>query len=166
MPISESQKLTYAGIYTLKKLDLKPADGGVQIPVLLDGIYSPLEPVVEQLVMQGLLQIDRKAQRYSLTRAGSAHLGGLIDEAEAIIDEFDEWETADMVAELRARNLDPLRARFLWGWYQGEFDDVVLFQQRRGVDPVEHEWPLYVTSDEFYNDLERDLDDDGDDEAN
>jgi hypothetical protein len=63
-------------------------------------------------------------------------------------------------------DLDPLRARFLWGWYQGEFDDVVLFQQRRGADPVEYEWPLYVTSDDFYNELERDLDgDDEEDEA-
>lgn len=164
MTISDPQKLTYAGIYVLKKLDIKPADGGVQIPVLLDGIYSPLEPVLEQLVISGLLQIDRKSQRYTLTKAGTAHIAGLIDEAETLIDEFDEWETADMVAELRARNLDPLRARFLWGWYQGEFDDVVLFQQRRGADPVEYEWPLYITSDAFYDDLQRDLDGDSDDD--
>jgi hypothetical protein len=164
MPISDDQKQTYAGIYVLKKLDLKPADGGLELPVLLDGIYSPLESVLERLVIQGHLQIDRKKQRYTITKSGYNYISELIDEAEAVIDEFDEWEVADMVAELHARNLDPLRARFLWGWYQGEFDDLVLYQQRRGVDPVEYEWPLYVTSDAFYADLERDFEDDGEDE--
>lgn len=88
-------------------------------------------------MMQGHLAIDRKTQRYSITKAGYRHIGALIDEAETIIDEFDDWETVDMVAELRARNLDPLRARFLWGWYQGEFDDLVQFQERRGISPVD-----------------------------
>ena len=164
MPVTPEQILTYAGIFVLKKMDLKPADGGLQMPVILDAQLAPLEDVLERLVLQNRLEIDRKRQRYALTKVGVAYIGSLIDEAEAIIHEFEEWETADMVAELRARNLDPLRARFLWGWYQGEFDDLVVFQQRRGLDPVEYEWPAFLVSDAFYEDLERDLQDAGDDD--
>ena len=47
--------------------------------------------------------------------------------------------------------------RFLWGWYQGEFDDVELFQRRRGFVEVEPEWPLFITGDDFYENLELDL---------
>jgi hypothetical protein len=159
--VTHEQMLTYAGIYVLKKMDLKPADGGITLPVIMDALHSPLEEVVERLVMQGHLAIDRKAQRYSITKAGYRHIGALIDEAETIIDEFDDWETVDMVAELRSRNLDPLRARFLWGWYQGEFDDLQLFQERRGVSPIEPDWPAFVTSDEFYANLALDLEGDG-----
>ncbi len=168
MAVTHEQKLSYAGIYVLKKMDLKPADGGLTIPVIMDALHSPLEEVVERLVMQGHLAIDRKSQRYTITKPGYRHIGALIDEAESIIDEFDDWETVDMVAELRARNLDPLRARFLWGWYQGEFDDLVQFQERRGISPVEPDWPAFLTSDEFYANLDLDLvggGDDDDDEA-
>ncbi len=168
MAVTHEQKLSYAGIYVLKKMDLKPADGGIALPVIMDALLSPLEEAVERLVMQGHLAIDRKTQRYSITKAGYRHIGALIDEAETIIDEFDDWETVDMVAELRARNLDPLRARFLWGWYQGEFDDLLQFQERRGISPVEPDWPAFLISDEFYANLELDLvggggDDDDDD---
>lgn len=159
MSVTHEQKLTYAGIYALKKMDLKPADGGISMPVVLDAALSPLEEALERLVMQGYLEIDRKAQRYKITKLGLKYIGGLIDEAEAIIDEFDEWETADMVAELERRNLDPLRARFLWGWYQDEFDDLVQFQQRRGIDPVEPDWAAVVTGDSFYDNLTLDLTD-------
>ena len=57
-----------------------------------------------------------------------------------------------------SRNLDVFRARFLWGWYSGEFDDLVLFQQRRGVSPVEQFWAFYLTGDDFYRELARDTD--------
>ncbi len=157
MAVTHEQKLSYAGIYVLKKMDLKPADGGVALPVIMDAFHSPLEETAERLVMQGHLAIDRKTQRYTITKLGYRHIGTLIDEAESIIDEFNDWETVDMVAELRARNLDPLRARFLWGWYEGEFDDLVVFQERRGISPVEPDWPAFITSDEFYANLDLDL---------
>lgn len=157
MSVAHSQKLVYAGIYVLKKMDLRPVDGGVQIPVLLDAEYAPLEEVLERLQLDGYVEIDRRSQRYRLTKRGVAYLGALIDEAEGYVDEFDEREVADIVDELQARNLDPLRVRFLWGWYQGEFDDVELFQRRRGFVEVEPEWPLFVTSDVFYENLELDL---------
>lgn len=160
MAISHEQKLTYAGIYILKKLDLKPAEGGIQIRV--PDAHGPIEEVLERLVMDGHLEIDRKSQSYKLTKRGYAYIGELIDEAEGYIDEFDEEEVADVVGELRARNLDPLRVRFLWGWYQGEFDDLVLFQQRRGFAEVETDWTLVLVGDDFYDNLALDL---GDDEA-
>ena len=159
MSLTPEQSLTYAGILVLKKMDLKPADGGLVMPVILDAELAPLEDVLERLVMQGRIEIDRKRQRYALTKSGVQYIGGLIGEAEAIIDEFDDWETIDMVAELRARNLDPLRARFLWGWYQGEFDDLVQFQERRGIEPIEYAWPHFITSPAFYDNLALDLED-------
>ena len=64
-----------------------------------------------------------------------------------------------MIAQLKGRNLDPYRARFLWGWYDGEFDDLVLYQERRGAKPVERLWAYYLMSDAFWNDLERELED-------
>lgn len=164
MPVSHPHKLVYAGIYVLKKMDLKPADGGIRVPALLDSSYSPLEEVMERLQLDGYVEIDRKSQSYRLTKRGSAYIGSLIDEAEGYVDEFDEQEVADVVDELRARNLDPLRVRFLWGWYQGEFDDVEQFQRRRGFIEVEPEWPAFVTGDDFYENLELDLG--GDDEGN
>lgn len=157
MAITHAQKLTYAAIYVLKKLDLKPEEGGIRLPALLDGIYAPLEEAVDKLTVDGLVELDRKSQSYKLTKRGSAYIGTLIDEAEGYIDEFDEVEIADVVDELRGRNIDPLRVRFLWGWYQGEFDDVALFQQRRGFVEVEPEWPLFILSDDFYENLELDV---------
>ena len=50
-----------------------------------------------------------------------------------------------------------MRARFLWGWYEGEFDDLVAFQERRGVTPVERMWAFYLTSDAFWDELAKDI---------
>ena len=84
-------------------------------------------------------------------------LATLIDEATDLIDEFDDDELPEVVAELRRRNLDPLRARFLWGWYDGEFDDLLEFQRQRGVAEPQPLWAYYLTDDEFYAELARDL---------
>lgn len=155
--ITEDQKLTYAGIYLLKLLDLAPEDGGIEISVVLPHELQPLEPALDRLLFEGLIEIDRKKGRYRLTQRGTDYVGLLIDETEALIDELDELPAAEVVEILRSRNLDPLRIRFLWGWYQGELDDLVTFQQRRGADPVERDWALYLLSDELYEDLARDL---------
>ena len=157
--VTDDQRLTYAGIYVLKKMDLKPADGGIKMPVVLDSMQAALEEVLERLVMQGHLEIDRKARSYRITKAGYKYIGALIDEAEAIIDEFDECGDRRDGRRAAARNLDPLRARFLWGWYQDEFDDLVQFQERRGIDPVEPYWANFVVSSEFYENLALDLED-------
>jgi hypothetical protein len=158
-PITEEQKQSLVGLWLMKKLDLKPADGGMELPVVLPGDLSPLDEYLQQLAVEDYLAINQKKGRYELTKKGLAYLGHAIDEAQEMVDELDELETAEAVAELRARNLDLLRARFLWGWYEGELDDLVLFQERRGVQPVERMWAFYLTSDEFFRELARDFSD-------
>lgn len=154
--VSREQKLVYAGIYVLKKMDLKPADGGIEMPLVLPSEMSPLEDVLQELVNADLVEVNRRKARFEITKKGLAYLGEIIDEAEALVDEFDDESLEDAVAELRRRNVDVLRARFLWGWYDGELDDLVLFQQRRGATPVEPWWADYLMSDAFYDALRRD----------
>ncbi|HEX2687873.1 MAG TPA: hypothetical protein VHN14_14700 [Kofleriaceae bacterium] len=155
--ITDDEKQTYVGLYLLKKLDLRPEDGGMSLPVVLPSELSPLDDVLQQLAVEGHVVINPKKARWDLTKQGIAYLGEHIDEAADLIDEFDDKELADVLAELRARNLDLFRARYLWGWYDGEFDDLVLYQERRGVRPVERMWAFYLMSDEFWNDVARDL---------
>lgn len=153
--ITDTQRTTYAGMYILKKLDLKPKDGGEVIRVMAPENGS-IEPVLDYLQLRGYVEVDRKS-RYQLTQSGKEYIGMLIDEAERIIDEFDDEDVEDMLEELAARNMDVFRVRFLWGWYQGEFDDVVLFQQRRGFPEIEHSWQEFITDDAFYQNLALEL---------
>lgn len=150
-------KLTYAGIYLLKKLDVDAEHGGLELPLALPRELDALDPALERLVLDGYVAMDRKKGRYQLTPSGVDHVGNLIDEAEHYIDEFDEMEADAVVAELRRRRLDPLRVRFLWGWYQGEFDDLVLWQQRRGLAEIEAEWASYLMDDAFWDELAGEL---------
>ena len=53
----------------------------------------------------------------------------------------------------------PEPARFLWGWYDGEFDDLVLFQEQRGASPVERMWAFYLTGDDFWREIAKDIPD-------
>ena len=149
--------LVYAGIYVLKKMDLEPKDGGMVFPFALPSDLTPLLEVLVDLESRGLIEMGRRKDQWNLTKAGIAHLAQLIDEATALIDEFDDDELPDVVAELRRRNLDPLRARFLWGWYDGEFDDLVEFQRQRGVAEIQELWAYYLTDDDFYAELSREL---------
>ncbi len=155
--ITEEQTLDYAGLYLLKKLDLSIEDGGIELPVVLPHAYQPLDGVLDRLMLEESVEIDRKRGRYRLTERGVERIGVLIDETEALVEELDELETEEVVQILRRRNLDPMRVRFLWGWYQGEFDDLVLFQQRRGVARIERDWASYLLSPEFYAEIARDL---------
>lgn len=155
--ITQEQVLYYAGLWALKKLDVEPEDGGVKFPVILPPVWASLEPALDRLAVDGHVEIDRKKGRYVLTQSGLDLIAASIDEAEAFIDEFDDEDAADVVAALNKRNLDPLRVRFLWGWYQGEFDDPVLFQRRRGVDNVETDGAAYLMDSTFYRELARDL---------
>ena len=151
--ISEEQKLVYAGIWLLKKMDLGPKEGGMDVPIHLPSELTPLYEVLQELQVAGHVQIHRRKERWEITKTGLEYLGQVIDEAEALIEEFDEDEIEDVVAELRARGLDVFRALFLWEWYTGQFDDLVIFQQRRGVEPVEPLWAYYLVGDEFYQTL-------------
>jgi hypothetical protein len=155
--INERTKLTYAGIYLLKKLDVTPEDGGLVLPLALPRELEPLDPALEQLVLDGHVSMDKKKGRYLLTPAGIDHIGTLIEEAEHYIDDFDGKPVEHIVPELRRRRLDPLRVRFLWGWYQGELDDLVLWQQRRGLTEIEDDWALYLLSDELWDELASEL---------
>jgi len=155
--VDEEQLRAYAGIYVMKKLDLEPRDGGLVLPLVLPSDLTPLEEILHELTVAGRVEINHRKDRWELTKAGIAYLATLIDEAEALIEEFDDDELPDVVAELRRRNLDPLRARFLWGWFDGEFDDLAEFQRQRGVQPVQDLWAYYLTDDEFYAELAKDL---------
>jgi hypothetical protein len=156
MELDETRQ-DFAGIYLLKKLDLEPKDGGLELPIALPRELEPLDPILERLVMGGWIDMDKKKGRYRLTEAGIARIGSLIEEAEHYVQEFDDEEAEDVVAELRRRRLDPLRVRFLWGWYQGEFDDLVLWQQRRGLPEVETSWADYLVDARFYDELATEL---------
>ncbi len=155
----EDQRKVFAAMYLLKKIDLKPEDGGMEMPVVLPSELSPIDDLLSDLAVEGLLEINAKKGLYELTKQGLAYLGELIDEAEALVEEFDDDELAEVVAELRRRNLDVFRARFLWGWYEGEFDDLVQFQRQRGVTPVETMWAFYLMSPAFFDNLARELQD-------
>lgn len=156
-PVDDEKKLAYAGIFVLKKMDLSPEDGGMVFPAVLPPELSPLDEVLQDLAVEDLVTLNARKGRWDLTKKGLAYLADLIDEAEALIEEFEEDELPDVIAELRARHLDVFRARFLWGWFDGEFDDLVAFQERRGVSPIERQWALYLRSNEFFQELAREL---------
>lgn len=150
--ISDEQKQVLAGLWVLKQMDL----GNQDFPVIVGSDLAPLDDVLQQLAVEGYVDINARKQRYELSKKGVEYLGRTIDEAQTLVDELDELETADAIAEIRARKLDLMRARFLWGWYEGEFDDLIAFQQRRGA-PVETLWAYYLMSDAFWAELARDF---------
>lgn len=147
----------FAGVYVMKKLDLRPEDGGVKLSVSLPADWYPLEGLLEQLVMEGLIALHRRSAQYQLTAQGIDRVGRLIDEAEGYIEEFDDLSVAEIQGILAQRGIDPLRVRFLWGWYDGEFDDLVEFQRIRGLDPVNPEWAEFLLSEDFYRNLLQDF---------
>jgi hypothetical protein len=151
------QKKSYAQMVLLKKMDLAPEDGGMSFPVVLPPELAPLDELLQDLAVEDLIRINPKKERYELTPQGIEHLGRLIDEAEALVDELDDLETEEAIAELKKRRRDVFRARFLWGWYEGELDDLVAFQEQRGVSPVERMWAFYLVSDDFYRELAKEL---------
>jgi hypothetical protein len=155
--IDDDKKQTYVGLWILKKLDLDPKDGGMEFPVVLPSDLSPLDDIIQQLAVDDYVKINPKKARYDLTPKGTEYLKRNIDEAIDLLDEFDDSETEEMVEELRRRNHDVFRARFLWGWYDGEFDDLIVFQEQRGISPVERMWAFYLISDDFYNEIAKDL---------
>lgn len=151
--ISDEQKQTLAGLWVLKQMDL----GTREFPVIMGSDLAPLDDVLQQLAVDGHVEINKRKERYELTKQGVEYLGRVIDEAQALVDDLDELETDAAIAEIKARKLDLMRARFLWGWYEGDFDDLIVFQQRRGVPSVETLWAYYLMSDAFWAELARDF---------
>lgn len=170
MRISEDHKQLYAEMIILKQMDLGPESGGLEIPRELPRELAPLQPLLEELRYKGLIDVvakkrgalaalrgKPKEEHYALTQAGVEYIGRLIDEAEIYVNDLDELELSEIVAYAQERRLDPMRLRFLWGWYQGELDDLALFQERRSILPVERLWAYYLVSDDFWRELARDL---------
>lgn len=155
--IDDEAKQTYVALWLLKKLDLRAEDGGMELPVSLPPELSPLDEPLQQLAVDGLVEINRKKGRYDLTEKGIAHLGRVIDEASDLVDELDDLELGEALAQLRASGRDVFRARFLWGWFDGELDDLVLWQEQRGLRPVETLWAFYLTGDALWSELAREL---------
>ena len=157
--IDDDKKHTLASIYLLKKMDLKPEDGGMEMPVVLPSELAPLDETLQQLAVDDMIVVHKKKPIWDLTKKGLQYLADIIDEITDMIDEFDDLEVDEAIEELRKRKLDVYRARFLWGWYEGEFDDLVLWQERRSTVPVERFWAFYLMSDEFWTELGKDLED-------
>lgn len=155
--IDDETKQTYVSLWLLKKLDLDPADGGMELPVVLPAELSPLDEYLQELAVAEMISINARKGRYELTKKGIAYLGEVIDEASDLVDDLDDLETDEAIDALRARGLDVFRARFLWGWFEGELDDLVLFQERRGVTPVERMWAFYLTGNELWRELAKEL---------
>lgn len=155
--LSESQRRYYASLILLKRIDLAGDDRSLAIPVLLPASEAAIEGLLDELHLRGMIEIDRKRQIYTLSRRGADEVGTLIAEIEEVIDEFDGVPVPKMVRALRQRGRDPFRVRFLWGWYDGEFDDPVAHQRRRGFAEVDEEWASFILSEDFYADLARDL---------
>jgi hypothetical protein len=157
--IDDDKKHTYASIYLLKKMDLKVEDGGMELPVVVPSELSPIDETLQQLAVDDMIAVHKKKPIWDLTKKGLQYLADVIDETTDIIDEMDDLEVHEAIEQLRARKLDVYRARFLWGWYEGEFDDLVLWQERRGVSPIERFWAFYLMSDDFWTELGKDLED-------
>lgn len=155
--IDDDARQAYIALWLLKKLDLRPEDGGMELAVALPAELSPLDEPLQQLAVDGLVEINRKKGRYDLTKDGIAYLGKVIDEASDLVDDLDDLETDAAIVQLRSSGRDVFRARFLWGWYGGELDDLVLWQEQRGLRPVERLWAFYLTGDELWNELAREL---------
>jgi hypothetical protein len=168
--LSEERRQAYAELVLLKLIDLAPDEGGLEFPVELPTELTPIQPLLQELRFKGLIEVSAKPRKafaalrgkpkeefYKLTQSGIEYLGKVIDEAEAYVSEFEDLEVQDMIAAAESRRLDPVRIRFLWGWYQGEFDDLAVFQERRNIEPVERLWAYYLTSNEFFDEVLSDL---------
>lgn len=155
--IDDDTKATFVKLWILKKLDVAPEEGGIRFPVVLPSEMAPLDDYLQDLAVEDLVAINAKKGIYELTKKGIAHIGEVIDEASDLVDDLDELETDEAIAEIRSRGLDVFRARFLWAWFDGELDDLVLFQERRGITPVERLWAFYLTGDDLWRELAKDI---------
>ncbi len=165
--------MKYSGMYILKKMSLSPEEGGHIFEVPLSGMDEHLEPVLDDLLFHDLLEIDAVNTRYKLTREGEQYVDKIIGEIEGYIGKYQDFEPVTRVNLMKRDRVNPLRARFLWGLYDGEFDNLKQWQEDWEVESAEilADWQLYVTKKEFYDELFwdinniEDLDDDALDEV-
>ena len=76
--IDDEDKLQYAGMYVLKKMDLKPADGGMVMPVVFPSEYQPLQEVLHDLALRDLVEINSKKDRWDITKVKKTTYRALI----------------------------------------------------------------------------------------
>jgi len=145
--------MKYAGMYLLKKIDLPPEEGGHVFEVPLSGLDEHLEPILDDLLFHDLIDIDSVSTRYALTKDGNDYVAKLIDEIEDYIDDYDEYDATTKVNLMKKNNINPLRARFLWGLYDGEFDDFEDWQDEWNFpsDQRSSDWRDMITKKEFYD---------------
>ena len=151
--------IKYAGMYVLKMLDMPPDQGGHVFEVPLSGPDERIEPVLDDLMFHSLVTIDEQNFRYALTDEGTEYIGKLLDEIEGYIAKYQEFEPTTKVNLMKRDRVNPLRARFLWGLYDGEFDDFKQWQENWNIDPAEQteDWQDVVVMKEFYDMLFDDI---------
>jgi hypothetical protein len=123
-PVITDGRSTYEALYLLKKLDLAPEDGLV-LPVVLPSELSPLDETLQQLAVDDLIVINARKNRYRLTARGS-RTSAPRSTGRALVDEFDDHEVEDAIRTSRAISM--CSGRDSCGWYEGEFDDLVVFR--------------------------------------
>ncbi|GMT50338.1 MAG: hypothetical protein IEMM0008_1877 [bacterium] len=145
--------MKYSGLYILKKLDLPPEEGGHLFEVPLSGLDEHMEPILDDLFFHNLIDIDTDNARYALTQEGSEYIDKIVAEVEGYIDKYQEFDPATKVNLMRRDKVNPLRARFLWGLYDGEFDDFNEWQENWDIDPTQRkdDWREVITSKDFYD---------------
>ena len=147
--------IKYAGIYLLKMMEAEPPP--FQVP--LSSQDESLEPILDDLLFRELILIDPEKSAYQISQKGVEYVDSLIDEIEGYIDEYQDFEPATRVNLMKRDHVNPLRARFLWGLYDGEFDDLVEWQDQSQFSPSEIKinWRQIITSKEFYDYLFEDI---------
>lgn len=145
--------MKYAGLFILEKIDVGPNDGGHNFDVPLMGIDEQLEPILDDLLFHDLLDIDSENTCYTITDKGYKYIKDIIKEAENYLSKYQEFEPTTRVNLMKRDGVNPLRARFLWGLYDGEFIDIKQWQDDRGISLEEQveDWREFITKKEFYD---------------
>lgn len=116
-----------------------------------------LEPVLDSLLFSDRITISPEKGFYELTQEGQGYIDRIIEELESYIDRYESMDSQTRVLSMQRDRVDPLRARFLWGLCDGEFDDLTLWQNERGIYPVVGNWQNWLVSKDFYDRLTDDI---------
>lgn len=145
--------MKYAGLFILEKIDVGPEEGGHRFEVPLMGIDEHMEPILDDLMFHDLLDIDSENTCYTITDQGYKYIQDIIKEAENYLNKYQDFEPTTRVNLMKRDRINPLRARFLWGLYDGEFSDIKKWQDDRGIIPEEQveDWRDFITKKEFYD---------------
>ena len=147
--------MKYAGMYILKTMDPEAPENIHHVyEVPLERDDEILEPVLDDLLYRSLVEIDSKNTCYKITGKGMDYIQQLINETESLLEKYAEMEPRTRLAIMRRDGINLLRARFLWGWYDGEFDDLVEFQHiQEWEGDIQTIWQIFIVSKEFYDAL-------------